>query len=540
LHMPGNFFVASCRYIAELLPPVDFSAAMTVVTAEVRQGLRNQTLVRTMFPDESWYYGTERFSSEHWSGSHPNVRPCDLTSRHLSYFQRKDRPLNSKLEFSVAPRQGTTIDAHIRAVPVPVNETVRMREYSLLPGLLFKWYALYNQVPAADSWIWSFFPDGHVWREAAKKYGNRAVQVVTEQYRPAAVPTADMTLDISTSPGYTAFYNVYLPPREEDRQLALKVVREQMDQWGSSYAAKAALDENKTLTVFYATVGSTDALSLNATYMERLCSENKLVCRHLHQYEEGHDEVTLQPMYDFCHSHPSQKVIYLHNEGLLDSRQGKNRMYRFHNTAAVTSEACLQPPNETCNVCGLLFTPVPAISFPGNFFVAQCSYINKLIRPSSFEVAQSQFGAVAQRMINEERLVANLAQKDSSTFGFAEFSMEHWVGSSPSLIPCDVATVTSKLYWTQKRNTTAEFDWSMAPRFSDFYEEQIPSSESIRMREYFLLAGNILKWYALYNEAPSASSWVWSFFPDGDKWRQAVETYGNRSIDAMVEKYHTK
>jgi hypothetical protein len=311
-----------------------------------------------------------------------------------------------------------------------------------------------------------------------------------------------------------------------------------LEQLGRSYAAKAALGGNKTLSVFYATIGSANAL--NATYMEQLCSKNNLVCRHIHHYEEGHDEITLQPMYDFCQSNPSQKVIYLHNEELLDDRPGKNRWYRSHSTAAVTSAACLHPPNDTCNACGLFFSPVPVMSFPGNFFTAKCSYINQLIQPSSFEVTQSEFGAVAHRMIHQERLVANLAPKDSSNFGFAEFSMQHWIGSSPSLIPCDMTSAARNLYWTKKRNTTSEFDWSMAPRSSSLDSEQIPSSESLRVREYFLLAGNILKWYTMYNEVPSASSWVWSFFPEGDKWRQAVEMYGNQSIDAMVKKYRTK
>lgn len=534
LHMPGNFFAAQCRYIRNLVPPVEFNTKMTVVTARARQRLHNQTMVRTMFPDESWYYGTERYSNEHWSGSHPDVRPCDLTARHISYWQRKDRPADA-MDFSVAPRE--QIESNVRDVPVPRNDSIRMREYSLLPGLIFKWYALYNQVPAAGSWIWSFFPDGPFWREAVEKHGNRAVEVVTEQYRPETVATDDMALSMFTSPGFTVFYNVEIL-REENHAHALQVVTEQMEQLGSSYAAKAALGENKTLSVFYATVGSANAL--NATYMEQLCSKNNLVCQHIHHYEEGHDEITLQPMHDFCQSHSSQKVIYLHNEELLDERPGKNRWYRFHSAAAATSEACLRPSNESCNACGLFFSPVPVMSFPGNLFTAKCSYINQLIKPSSFEVTQSEFGAIAHRMINQEQLVANVALKDSSTFGFAEFSMQHWIGSSPSLIPCDMTSAARNFYWTQKRNTTAEFDWSMAPRSSSLDKEQIPSSESLRVREYFLLAGNILKWYTMYNEVPSTSSWVWSFFPEGDKWRQAVQTYGNRSIDAMVKKYHTK
>jgi hypothetical protein len=55
-----------------------------------------------------------------------------------------------------------------------------------------------------------------------------------------------------------------------------------------------------------------------------------------------------------------------------------------------------------------------------------------------------------------------------------------------------------------------------------------------------MLLGNIFKWFTLYNAAPSDDSYAWRVFPDGEKWRQAVKLYGNRTVDIMVEKGRKK
>lgn len=59
-------------------------------------------------------------------------------------------------------------------------------------------------------------------------------------------------------------------------------------------------------------------------------------------------------------------------------------------------------------------------------------------------------------------------------------------------------------------------------------------SSKLRLKEYFLLAGNILKWYEFYNEVPGEFSWVWSWFPDGRKWRNAVRLHGRKAIEVMT------
>ncbi len=57
------------------------------------------------------------------------------------------------------------------------------------------------------------------------------------------------------------------------------------------------------------------------------------------------------------------------------------------------------------------------------------------------------------------------------------------------------------------------------------------------MREYYLLAGNLWRWYQLYGMAPPSKSWVWSFYPDGDVWRKQSELHGRRAIDILTTAY---
>ena len=60
------------------------------------------------------------------------------------------------------------------------------------------------------------------------------------------------------------------------------------------------------------------------------------------------------------------------------------------------------------------------------------------------------------------------------------------------------------------------------------------SNPAVRLKEYFLLAGNVFRWYELYNQTPSGRSWVWFWFPDGKVWHEAVQKYGPKAVDFLT------
>ena len=39
--------------------------------------------------------------------------------------------------------------------------------------------ALYHKTPSPSLWVWSFYPEGEIWKEGVKKYGERVVDVMT-------------------------------------------------------------------------------------------------------------------------------------------------------------------------------------------------------------------------------------------------------------------------------------------------------------------------------------------------------------------------
>ena len=83
------------------------------------------------------------------------------------------------------------------------HEDVRRREYFLLAGTLFRFYQLYGQAPPPDSWVYQWFPDGDLWRDAVQKHGNESVAVVTSAALQEEVQSGRnrYTADNSVKPG---------------------------------------------------------------------------------------------------------------------------------------------------------------------------------------------------------------------------------------------------------------------------------------------------------------------------------------------------
>jgi hypothetical protein len=132
-------------------------------------------------------FALERYASEHWIGSHPDLQPCDVSgslSGNLFVWIRKVHNEN-EFVWSMAPHhpllptpdywqplRGSQIHEILKA------EDRRMREYFLLPGHLHKWIHLYNATPPASSWVWSWYPDSRVWRERVDKWGNNVIDKI--------------------------------------------------------------------------------------------------------------------------------------------------------------------------------------------------------------------------------------------------------------------------------------------------------------------------------------------------------------------------
>lgn len=177
---PGNMFSAHCSYVQTLLPISAFAKQLQHITDEVR----SQASTRWTFqgyqkqPD---HYGSGRYSNEHWIASSPLAKPCDMTPSwytglflHMPSENQTDVFANAHNLVQPAPRVPLMEGKWYRfrrpktrglaRQAAKINHT-RPHEYFLLPGLLYKAYKLYNQTPPDDSWIWSYYPHGTVWRD---------------------------------------------------------------------------------------------------------------------------------------------------------------------------------------------------------------------------------------------------------------------------------------------------------------------------------------------------------------------------------------
>jgi len=359
-------------------------------------------------------------------------------------------------------------------------------------------------------------------------------------------------IDPATSPNFAIFYNIYIPKKRDkdlnlgDEDNALRIIEEQLRQVYKSYAASPG--PNQTTTIFYNTIGKGPIIDDDPNYMTDLCEMYKLRCQHMAHYDRGFEEVTLQRLYDFCQSHPTYRVVYMHSKGSYHNFQSDiNERWRWHLTQAVLHKDCIQPPNETCNLCGLQYFPIPASFMPGNFFTSHCSYINKLLPPAVHAerlkgMYKEAIDLQTRHGLSTQIIYPPELAREPEFYGIGRFSSEHWVGSHPSVIPCDLSSSITLFYWRVSYRDVKVFDWGMAPRkgvsgpwMNAKGLKNVLPNETLRMRDYFLLPGRIFQWYYLYDETPSASSWIWDFYPDGKRWRECVERYGKDVVLKLTQ-----
>jgi hypothetical protein len=351
------------------------------------------------------------------------------------------------------------------------------------------------------------------------------------------------------------FYNAFVPPNGSQREInhALDIVREQILQLRESFAAteySLRSDKNNNgithegsdqqkLHVYYNTIGHPNTVT--PRFMKKLCSIGKsganLTCTHMKHYQAGnYEQVTLKRAYEYCLKYPDRSIIYIHSKGSFNQHKEWNVGWRKVMLDAVTGRDCIvavTTSRSECNLCGNEFAPIWSTLMFGNFFVATCDYVKKLIDPMIFH---EFIDAVEKRRDKDmERGMFLPHQKGLFVLGRSNFtspegirySAEEWIGSHPSVIPCDKASG----------------NWSLAPSRGFMHNwvgvramrrKRMLKIKSLRMREYTLLGGRIQKWLMLYNETPPLSSWAWDWYPDGEEWRRGVELYDKRVVDVLT------
>lgn len=357
---------------------------------------------------------------------------------------------------------------------------------------------------------------------------------------------------------------------------ALRIIKEQLHQVKTSYAATSGTYGGNNITLYYVTIGQDGILTPELMSQPDYCG-SVLKCQHLAHYDSGYEEKTLQHIHSYCSSNSANstsastvsssnndRVIYMHSKGTFHNwKDDTNEHWRQHMTAAITSEQCLGPHATDqlgefdntatrsagpCDACGLTLMSAPVVIYSGNMWVADCNYVRKLLRLDRYETT-SRNNVLAMNKLTQQGKLTKLLYHNTSRqhqpkrpfmYGLDRYLAENWIGSHPHFNPCDVSPIANgTAYWRTHSYNDKLFAWSYAPRMRlfDLYDQLYPEinktvmlSAQLRAHEFFLLPGLLIKYYQNYRKLPSTTtkdrSWVWDHYPDGELWRQRIVKYG--------------
>jgi hypothetical protein len=158
------------------------------------------------------------------------------------------------------------------------------------------------------------------------------------------------------------FYNMFVPMNDNTKN-AIEIVRDQIEQIGASFNNSTKYQAR----LYYVSI----EYSLPDSFVQAICARfDNLTCKRLRYYTKGYEERTLSLLWRYCQANLDQRVVYVHNKGSfhpsVDPDVDQNA-WRRAGTSAAIDDLCLQPPDSTCDFCGLLATPMPWLHVSNDF-----------------------------------------------------------------------------------------------------------------------------------------------------------------------------
>ncbi|KAL7545393.1 hypothetical protein ACHAWF_008742 [Thalassiosira exigua] len=203
-HFVGNAFSASCSHVRDLLPPPEFEAQMNDVAGDALLSEMEGRHAARLAQFTPRNLGSYQHAVEHWAGSHPDLRPCDVAplpsaeevkettseGRTTRGFEEKMLDRMKTYSRGSAPRRegaphGLLADegeVHFRKN----KRGLALREWYYLAGNVARWLGLYGKVPADDGWAWQWYPDENAWRSAARSAGEGALEELARHWATGA------------------------------------------------------------------------------------------------------------------------------------------------------------------------------------------------------------------------------------------------------------------------------------------------------------------------------------------------------------------
>jgi hypothetical protein len=238
------------------------------------------------------------------------------------------------------------------------------------------------------------------------------------------------------------FYNIFIPDdlatggKGTDR--AYRIISEQLLQIAQSYVGGYFNSESRStnattphrVTIHYTTIGPTNLLTESRMNQptEFCGAYSNFQCHHMAHFTNGSESYTLEQLRQHCVAHSADRVVYLHSKGSYHANY-KNEAWRKALTFGATAKECVDPPDDRCTVCGILFYTQFTNFIPGNMFSAKCDYVSKLLSPlDEFPKKQKEAAGEALLLRVRRQLTSNLLPDQVDFFGLDRYSPEHWIG----------------------------------------------------------------------------------------------------------------
>lgn len=153
----GNMWSARCDYVKDLISPYDVEAKNTVALKT-----KPEEMTMNLYGNrvERFAIGRDRYAAEQFISNHPSFIPCSYTGEY-DYWSE-----NPPLDF-----ERHIIKTDDMKLEEMKKKDYHLREWYLLPGMLWRYYVIYNQLPPPESWMWKHYPDGKAWKNAVEKMG---------------------------------------------------------------------------------------------------------------------------------------------------------------------------------------------------------------------------------------------------------------------------------------------------------------------------------------------------------------------------------
>ena len=234
------------------------------------------------------------------------------------------------------------------------------------------------------------------------------------------------------------FFNMYMHPREVKRSFA--IVHEQLRQVNES------THQRHQSTVHFNLMGGDIrpwAGEHGPEIVKTVCGDYDIKCNYLDYYPDGNENITLHQLWSHCREHPRHRVTYLHNKGSFRKDRGNTKIRRLATRSALAPSCLRMPlrPDYRCNQCSLKFHTLPYFHWTANIWTADCGYVQNLTDPLLYEQKRWDLYRDLWKEHQDVDCMPPFPSSDDlnamKQYGLGRYSMERWLFSHPSMLPCD-------------------------------------------------------------------------------------------------------